>query len=132
MGSKKSIQVFLIVIVILIAVAAIVYYSRILVPNTLKPGNFATEVIEKGKVISAINATGLVESESEVLILSPGTGIIEDILAEPGSRVRKGDLIMQLNTEAVRDEIESIKDQLEVRRNKIGRASCRERVCHRV
>lgn len=121
MGSKKRIQVFLIAIVILIALAAAVYYSRILVPNTLKPGSFSTEVVEKGQVLSAINATGLVESESEVLILSPGQGIIKSILAEPGSRVRKGDLIMQLNTEGVHDEIEKTKDQLEVRRNSLKR-----------
>lgn len=121
MGSKKRIQVFLIVVIVLIALAAIIYYSRILVPNTLKPDNFTTDVVKKGRVISAINATGIVESESEVLILSPGPGVIEVILAEPGSRVHKGDLIMQLNTEDVRDEIESIKDQLEVRRNSLKR-----------
>ncbi len=121
MRSKKRIQILLFVALALIVLAAIIYYSRILVPNTLKPGNFTTDVVEKGQVISAINATGLVESESEALILSPGPGIIEAILAEPGSRVRKGDLLLQLNTETVKNEIESIKDQLEVRRNNLKR-----------
>jgi len=121
MGSKKRIQVFLIVALAIIVLAAIVYYSRIFVPNTLKPGNYTTDIVEKGQVVSAINATGLVEPESEVLILSPGPGVIEAILAEPGSRVRKDDLILQLNTEGVKDEMESIKDQLEVRRNNLKR-----------
>lgn len=121
MRSKKRIQILLFVALALIVLAAIVYYSRILVPNTVKPGSFTTDVVEKGQVISAINATGLVESESEVLILSPGPGIIEAIIAEPGSRVREGDLLLQLDTEAVKNEIESIKDQLEVRRNNLKR-----------
>lgn len=121
MGSKKRIKVFLVVAFVLIALTAIVYYSRLFVPNTVKPGNFTTETVDRGQVVSAIDATGVVESENEVLILSPGTGIIQSILAEPGSRVKKGDLILQLNTDAVRDDIENIKDQLEVRRNSLKR-----------
>lgn len=121
MRSKKRIQILLIVALALIVLAAIIYYSRIFVPNTLKPGSFTTDVVEKGQVVSAINATGVVESESEVLILSPGPGVIEAILAEPGSRVKRGDLILQLDTEGVKNEIENIKDQLEVRRNNLER-----------
>lgn len=121
MGSKKRIQVFLIVALTIVVLAAVIYYSRIFVPDTLKSGNYTTDVVEIGQVVSAINATGVVESENEVLILSPGPGVIEAILAEPGSRVREGDLILQLNTEGVKDEIESIKDQLEVRRNNLKR-----------
>jgi len=68
-----------------------------------------------------MNATGLVDSENEVLILSPGPEIIQDIFAEAGSRVQKGDLIMQLYTGRVKDEIENLKDELEVRRNNLDR-----------
>ncbi|SHJ57170.1 HlyD family secretion protein [Tangfeifania diversioriginum] len=121
MGSQKKIKVFLLVAFALIALAAIAYYSRLFVPNTVKPGSFTTQIVERGQVISATDATGIVESENEVLVLSPGTGIIQSILAEPGSRVKKGDLILQLNTDAVSDQIENIKDQLEVRRNSLKR-----------
>ena len=121
MANKKRIRVFLIVTFAVIVLAAVAYYSRIFVPNTLKPGNFTTDVVEIGQVISAINATGVVESESEVIILSPGPGIVKSILAEPGSRVKRGDLILQLDTEGVKNEIENIKDQLEVRRNNLKR-----------
>ena len=121
MGSKKNIRIFLVVVIALIAIAAIVYYSRLLVPNTLKAENLTTTTSDRGQVLSAIDATGVVESESEVLLLSPGPGVIQSIYAEPGSRVKKGDLILQLNTDGVKDEIEKIKDQLEVRRNNLER-----------
>jgi HlyD family secretion protein len=121
MGSQKRIKVFLLVAFALIALAAIGYYSRLFVPNTVKPGSFTTEIVDRGQVISATDAIGIVESENEVLVLSPGTGIIQSILAEPGSRIKKGDLILQLNTDAVKDDIENITDQLEVRRNSLKR-----------
>jgi HlyD family secretion protein len=121
MGSQKRIKVFLVVAFVLIALTAVVYYSRLFVPNTVKPGSFTTVTVDRGQVISATDATGLVESENEVLVLSPGTGIIQSSWAEPGSRVKKGDLILQLNTDAVRDDIENIKDQLDVRRNSLKR-----------
>ncbi len=121
MGNKKTISFFLVAVVILIAVAAVLYFSRVFVPKTLKPGNFSIETVDSGQVLSAIDATGQVESESEVIILSPGPGIIESIEVEPGSRVRHGDILLQLNTEGVKDEIENIKDQLEVRKNSLER-----------
>lgn len=121
MGSHKRIKVFLLVAISVIALTAIVYFTRLLVPDTVKPGSFTTETVDRGQVISAVDATGVVESENEVLVLSPGTGIIQSILAEPGSRVKKEDLILQLNTDGVIDNIENIKDQLEVRRNSLER-----------
>lgn len=121
MGNKKKLPFFLIAAFALIALAAVIYVSGILVPNTLKRGNYTTTTVEKGQVLSAINATGVVESENEVLILSPGTGIIQSILTEPGIRVKKGDLILQLDPDGVRNEIENIKDQLEVKHNNLER-----------
>jgi len=121
MTNKKKLSFILLVSLLLVALAAVLYYSGILLPNTLKPGNYTTATVDRGQVLSAINATGVVESESEVLVLSPGAGIIESILAEPGIRVKEGDLILELNKENVRDQIEDIKDQLEVRRNNLER-----------
>lgn len=119
MGKKKKYSFFIIGFVVLIALAAAIYYSRILVPKTLKPGSYITTTVDKGQVLSAINATGVVESESESLILSPGPGIIQSIFVEPGTRVKKGDLILQLNTDEVKNDIENIKDQLEMRYNNL-------------
>jgi len=118
---KKKVVVLFLVALALVTAAAIYYFSRLFVPDTLKIGDYSTEIIDRGQVISAFNATGIVESENEVLVLSPASGIIQSILAEPGSRVKKDEIILQLNKEEVIDQIEKIKDQLEVRCNSLER-----------
>lgn len=121
MGTNRKFRVVLILAFILAVIAGVAYALWIFAPSSVKPDNFTTQTVDRGKVVLTISATGVVDSESEVLILSPGPGIIQSILEEPGSRVRKGDLIMQLNTDAVKEDIEKIKDQLEVRRNSLER-----------
>ena len=120
MRRNKTFQVFLIVL-LLLAVAGIIYFSGMFVPASMQSTTIDTRIVERGTVMLSVNATGVVDSENEVLVLSPGPGIIEKIFVEPGSRVKKGDLIMQLNTETVRDDIEKIKDQIEVRKNNLER-----------
>ncbi len=120
MGRKKGFQVFAIAFFVL-AAAGILYFTGVIVPSSIKPTNISTGIVERGAVMLSINATGVVDSENEVLILSPGAGVIQKINVEAGSRVKRGDLIMQLNTETVLDDIEKIKDQIEVRKNNLER-----------
>jgi HlyD family secretion protein len=121
MGKNRKFQALIIAILVIAGIAGAFYFSRLYMPAAVKPANFITEITEKGPVILSVHATGVVDSESEVLILSPGPGIIQTILAEPGTRVRKGEIILQLNTDGVTDDIDRIKDQLEVRRNSLER-----------
>jgi HlyD family secretion protein len=121
MEKNKKFQVLIIAILGFALIAGAFYFSQLFLPAAIKPANFVTEIAEKGPVLLSVHATGVVDSESEVLILSPGPGIIQSILAEPGTRVRKGEIILQLNTEGVTDDIDRIKDQLEVRRNSLER-----------
>ena len=86
-----------------------------------EPNNFQTAVVEIGSVISSIPAQGIVEPENEVLILSPASGIIVNILKSSGSKVRAGEVIMKLNTRAILDQIDQIEDQLKVKENNLQR-----------
>ena len=121
MGRKKKITLFLIVAVVIIAVAVIVYFSRLFVPSIIQPGSFSTEVVTKGEVMATVQAAGVVESENEVLLLSPASSVIENILKEPGSRVQEGDIILQLEKDDVIADIEQIGDQLEMKGNNLDR-----------
>ena len=93
MRGKKTVTGLIITFISLLIIASIVYYSRLFVPNTLKAGNYSTETVQRGQVVSATIATGVVEPENEVLVLSPAAGIIQTIVAEPGNRVKKNDII---------------------------------------
>lgn len=117
MGSKSRLSIFIVIAIVLAAIFIAYFYSSIKVPSTLKPGTFKTELVEYGQVLSYIEATGVVESENEVLILSPARSLIKSIDKEPGSWVEKGEIILKLNTEPIDSEIEKISDQLEMKRN---------------
>ena len=121
MGSIKKISVLFIVTIVIVVIIALLYFSGIFIPTSLKTGSFETIVVDRGMVISTTHATGIVESENEVIVLSPAASIIKNILKEPGSRVKEGETIVQLNSETVQNEIEKLKDQLEVKRNNLDK-----------
>ena len=79
-------------------------------------------IVDRGQVFIPIDAMGIVESENEVILLSPLNSIIQKINKEPGSRVKKGEVIIQLDQEPTLSEIEQISDQLEVKSNSLERS----------
>lgn len=119
MGNKTRLFAIIFIVVAIFGVAAFFLYPKYNITRALKAGSFKTETIKRGTVISSIKASGLVESESEVLILSPAQSIIKQVFKEPGSWVDKGELILQLDKENVVDEIDRITDQLEMKRNSL-------------
>lgn len=119
MGTKKNLSLVLIVVISIVTIGVLLYFSGIINTNNLKSGSAKTVKVDRGEVISTTKATGIIESENEVILLSPAASIIKSILIEPGSHVKAGDIILQLQTETVLDEIEKLKDQLEVKRNNL-------------
>jgi HlyD family secretion protein len=119
MGTNKNLYIAVFVVISMIAIGAFLYFTGALVPSTIKSGNFETVKVSRGEVISTTQATGVIESENEVILLSPAASIIKSILKEPGNKVNAGEIILQLQTEPVLDDIEKLKDQLEVKRNNL-------------
>ncbi len=83
---------------------------------------YQTTEVDKGQVLISVDASGIVEPENEVILLSPFTSIIRQINREPGSRVKKGDVIVELDEGALRLEIEQLSDQLEIKSNSLERS----------
>lgn len=119
MGINKNLSIALVVVFSIIVIGVIVYFSGVFATNALKTGKFETVTVDRGDVISTTQATGIIESENEVILLSPAASIIKSILKEPGNQVQPGEIILQLQTEPVLDEIERLTDQLEVKRNNL-------------
>jgi HlyD family secretion protein len=78
--------------------------------------------VDRGLVFLSVDAEGVVEPENEVLILSPVASVIKTIHKEPGSRVQKGEVIIELDDEQTKNEISQIRDQLEVKSNSLERS----------
>lgn len=91
--------------------------NRFLIPATLKPGEYRTSVVEYGPVAQSVPASGIVNPENEVLLLSPASSIISKIQLAPGSHVSKGDIILSLDPKTIHKEIETLNDQLGIMEN---------------
>jgi len=75
--------------------------------------------VEVGKVIRSFTGEGVVEPQSEVIILSPASSIIKSILKEVGSHVDAGEPIIILDPTPIQSEVDNIQDQLEVKQNSL-------------
>jgi len=75
--------------------------------------------VEIGKVVRSFQGEGIVEPQSEVIILSPASSIIKEILKEVGNHVNAGEPIIILDPSPVQTQIEDIQDQLEVKQNSL-------------
>jgi HlyD family secretion protein len=116
--NKKQRLIVLIPIGILI-VGAVILLSRGFIPQAINIKDCIIITIDQGNVYEPVVASGTVEAENEVLIRYPYISLIKQIIKEPGSRVQKGDVILILDDEPIKDEISKINDQLELKRNNL-------------
>ncbi len=97
--------------------------SAILWKNPLTPAvnsnSLVTTTVEMGSVIKSVPGKGIIEPENEVLLLSPAASIITEIVHGVGNRIEKGDVILKLDDEPIRDQIEHMQDQIEVNNNNL-------------
>jgi HlyD family secretion protein len=114
MKKHRIFQVFLILVAILI-ILFIVY--RYVFPPALKPGNYSTSIVDYGPVFTSVPASGVVNPQNEVLMLSPATSIVSTIYMAPGSKVSKGTIILVLDPKPLTQEIDNLKDVLNVMEN---------------
>ncbi|MCK9412836.1 MAG: efflux RND transporter periplasmic adaptor subunit [Prolixibacteraceae bacterium] len=95
-------------------------------PNSIDKNQCIILTVEKGKVITPIKTSGVVEPESEVLIRCNYPSTIKKIIKEPGSTVQTGDLILVLDDQQIKSDIESIQDQLAIKKNSLEKNNLAE------
>lgn len=122
MRNKKGL---LIAVLALSALLLLFVFFRVIgTPSFFVPdaNKHQLSAVDRGMVYVPIEATGVVEPENEVIILSPANSIIQKISQEPGSKVQKGDIIMELDETSIQNEIGQLTDQLEVKANSLERS----------
>jgi HlyD family secretion protein len=122
MKNKKGL--FIAVLILSALIILYILFRIVGIPSFLTADSkqYQTSIVDRGQVFIPLDAIGTVEPENEVILLSPLTSIIRKISKEPGSRVKKGDVIIELDTESTRAEIDQITDQLEVKSNSLERS----------
>lgn len=113
-----KVLVWTISILTIVAIIAAIIWKNPLTP-TVNAGTIETAKVEIGTVMITVPAKGIVEPESEVLLLSPASSLIVSIQNAVGSKVKKGDVILKLDSKPIQDKIEDIGDQLEVKLNNL-------------
>ncbi|MBW8330681.1 MAG: efflux RND transporter periplasmic adaptor subunit [Prolixibacteraceae bacterium] len=122
MSNKKGLLIA--VLVLSVIVLLFILFQIFGIPSFLTSDSkkYQTSVVDRGQVFVPIEATGVVEPENEVILLCPNNSIIQKINKEAGSRVTKGEIIIELDDNPTRDEIDLITDQLEVKSNSLERS----------
>jgi len=75
--------------------------------------------VEIGNVTRSFQGEGIVIPQSEVIILSPASSIIKEILKEVGSHVDANEPVIILDPTPIQTEIDNIQDQLEMKENSL-------------
>ena len=83
---------------------------------------FLVEEVTIGPVISSVQASGVVESDDEIIIRSPERSIIKKVYKNAGTLVKKGELLIELDEKSVNKEIERMNNQLEIKRNSLEKS----------
>lgn len=121
MKYKKGLLIAVLASVLFILLFAL-YKFGVFSSRESQPDKTITSVVDRGQVFIPIEASGVVEPENEAIILCPTTSIIRKINKEPGSRVNKGEIIIELDDTQTLGEINQIKDQLDVKTNALDRS----------
>ncbi len=120
--SIRRILLISLIPVVIIATGYIAFKKLTLfAPPSIDLRNYRTAEVDIGTVFTIVEAEGVVEPENEVLLLCPASSIIKQIVKVPGSHVDAYQTILRLDPKPIQDEIASIEDQLEVKRNNLHR-----------
>lgn len=114
-GSK---WMYLSIVLVIIAISAFLI-NQFAFRRTVNANSIQTSVVDSGAVTIYVEAAGVIEPANEVVLLSPATAVVKRIIRKPGHRVNTGDIIVQLDRKDMKEEIERIQDQLEVKQNNL-------------
>lgn len=93
----------------------------VLLPGWLRPSvhrdRILTARVERGPVEETIEASGTVTPARERVVSSPIDTRILRVLKHPGDAVRRGDALLELDTESTKLDLDRIEDRLARKRN---------------
>jgi len=110
---------WLIATLVVTALAAFVFWFRGLLTTSVDSAEIRTAVAETGPVENTLTASGEIIPAYEQVITSPIRASIRRVLLTPGTRVRPGQPILELDKSLSLIELEKLKDQLALKRNGI-------------
>jgi len=118
---KKTISYFLGVLLILLIISFIYLTFSYFAPKSIVPGGFITGIADYGPVSRTADAQGVIVPENEVFLRAFSGGVIKKIIKSPGSHIKAGEVILQMDTEQMEKDVENATDQLNVMKNNLSK-----------
>ena len=106
---KRIIIIGSVVVVVLLFVGALAAFSR--GGTKIDPSKLAK--VEKGDLAKSVVATGKVTPITKVEVKSKASGIVKNLLVDYGDRVKKGQLLAQLDKEEIEAQVEQSRAALQ-------------------
>lgn len=116
---KQNSRRWIIGITVLIIIGAGIYFLRRSLQGTIESARIRTAMVEVGDVENTITASGEIIPAYEQIITSPIRASIRRILINPGTPVKPGQAIVDLDKSLTEIELEKYQDQLALKRNSI-------------
>jgi HlyD family secretion protein len=117
--NRKRRNGWLIGLALIIGLVGAVAGVQSLLKTSINASEIRTAVAQVGPVENTLNATGEVIPAFEQIITSPIRASIKRVLLTPGTRVRPGQPILELDKSFTQIEYEKIQDQLALKQNGI-------------
>ncbi|MEO7598929.1 MAG: efflux RND transporter periplasmic adaptor subunit [Opitutus sp.] len=110
MAKSKSFGSYLVILILLAAAGAGAwYYTR---QNKDQPPEYVTAAVARGDVIQAVTATGTLQPVVTVDVGSQISGIIDKVLVDYNSEVKKGDLVAHIDAGTYESRLRSSEAEL--------------------
>ncbi len=106
---RRIIYICIGVFVVLVAAGAVIAATRS--GTKIDPSKLAK--VEKGDLAKSVVATGKVEPITKVEIKSKASGIVKKLYVDAGDRVKRGQLLAELDKEEIAAQVAQAKAQLE-------------------
>ncbi len=81
-----------------------------------------TAVVQRGTIISSVETTGKLEAQNSATLSFRTSGRVERVTAKQGDRVKKGEVLAELDTGALERQLAEAQVQLEISRLKLQQA----------
>lgn len=104
-----------------VAFLGVIWFLRGVLTPTVKRSELIVGEVREGEMENTVSANGTVEPSSEIVLVSPLSAKIRQVVTENGRQVKSGDPILILDTEYSELEFQRLKDELKLKDNNVVR-----------
>ena len=112
-------RIFLVLVILFLVVIGILYWQGVLEP-TREVEITTVSLIYPSQANTVLNASGYVVAQRKAAVASKGTGRLETLAVEEGTRVKKGQIIAQIENADLQATMNQVQAQVNTAKANLG------------